>query len=117
MNLKVMPRSYKGHKYIVCIIDEVRNCLIMVLIHQSRSEEIGDALIENVIPKYCMPHYIIMDQDSTIMSSLMNYFFKKLYMKIETVTPYSHQLLQMEHGIKSLSTILTEHLTDLGQIW
>ena len=23
MNLKVMPRSNKGHKYILCIIDEV----------------------------------------------------------------------------------------------
>ena len=23
MDLKVMPRSYKGHRYILCIIDEV----------------------------------------------------------------------------------------------
>ena len=27
--------------------------------HQSRSEEIGDALMENVIPKYCVPDYIL----------------------------------------------------------
>ena len=40
-----MLRSYKGHKYILCIIDEVTNYLITVLIHQFRSEEIGDALI------------------------------------------------------------------------
>ena len=45
MDLKVMPRSNKGHKYILCIKDEVRNYLIMILIHQSRSGEIGDALI------------------------------------------------------------------------
>ena len=49
MDLKVMLRSYKGHKYILCIIDEVTNYLITVLIHQSRSEEIGNALIENRI--------------------------------------------------------------------
>ena len=55
MDLKVMPRSNKGHKYILCIIDEVMNYLITVLIHQSRSEEIGNALIENIIIKYCMP--------------------------------------------------------------
>ena len=30
MDLKVMPRSHKGHKYILCIIDEVTNYLIMV---------------------------------------------------------------------------------------
>ena len=28
MDLKVMPRSYKGHRYILCIIDEVTNYLV-----------------------------------------------------------------------------------------
>ena len=69
-------------------------------IHQSRSEEIGDALIENIITKYCVSDYIIMDHDSTFMSSLMDYLFKKFDIKIETVAPYNHQLLQAEHGIK-----------------
>ena len=77
-----MPRSNKGHKFILCIIVEVTNYLITVPIHQSKSEEIGDTLIENVIAKYCVPEYIIMDQDSTFMSSLMNYLFNKLgYLK------------------------------------
>ena len=34
-----------------------------------------------------------MDQDSAFMSSLMNYFFKKLNIKIKTVAPYNHQSL------------------------
>ena len=33
------------------------------------------------------------------------------------VAPFNHQSLQVEHGIKSLSTILTKHLTNLGQMW
>ena len=37
--------------------------------------------------------------------------------QIKTVAPYSHQPLQEEHRIKSLSTILTKHLTNLGQMW
>ena len=52
MDLKVMPRLHKGHKYILCIVDEVTNYLIMVPIFQARSEEIGEALIENVITIY-----------------------------------------------------------------
>ena len=116
MDLKVIPRSNKGDKYILCVIDEVMNYLIMVLIHQSRSEEVGDALIENIVTKYFVPDYIIMDQDSAFMSSLMNYLFKKLDIKIKTVAPYNHQSLQAEHGIKSLSTILMKHLTNLGQM-
>ena len=33
------------------------------------------------------------------------------------MAPYNHQSLQAENGIKSLSTILNNHLTNLGQIW
>ena len=98
-----MPRSHKWHKFILCIIDEVTNYHITLPIYHSRSEEIGDALIENVISKYGIPEYIIMDQDSAFMSILMNYLFKRLNIKIKTVAPYSRQSLQVENGI------LTKH--------
>ena len=58
-----------------------------------------------------------MDQDSAFMSSLMRYFLNKFNMKIRKVAPYNHQSLQAKHSIKSLSTILTKHLTNLGQMW
>ena len=117
MDLKVMPRSQKGHKFILCIIDKMTNYLITVPIHHSRSEEIGESLIEHVISKFCAPDCIIMDQDSAFMSTLMNYLFRKLNIKIMTVAPYNHQSLQAEHGIKSLSRILTKHLSGQGQKW
>ena len=91
--------------------------LISVPIYHARSEEIGDALIDNVISKYGIPEYIIMDQGSAFMSTLMSYLFQRLNIKIKTVAPYNHQSLQVEYGIKSLSTILTKHLTEQGQVW
>ena len=51
------------------------------------------------------------------MSTLMNYLFRKLNIKIKTVAPYNHQSLQAEHGIKSLSRILTKHLMGQRQMW
>ena len=51
------------------------------------------------------------------MSSLMKYLFQKFDIKIKTVVPYNHQSLQAEYKIKSLSSILTKHLTNLGQMW
>ena len=112
-----MPRSHKGHKCILCIIDEMTNYLNTVPIFQAKSEEIGEAMIENVKTKYCIPEYIIMDQDSAFMSLLMTYLFHKFDIKIKTVAPYNHQSLQAEHGFKSLSLILTKHLTNLAQMW
>ena len=60
---------------------------------------------------------MMMDQDSAFMSPVMNYLFKKLGFKIQTVGPYKHQSLQAEHGIKSFSNILTKHLIGQGQTW
>ena len=47
----------------------------------------------------------------------MTYLFHRLDIKIKIVAPYNHQSLQAEHGIKSLTCILTKHLTGLGQMW
>ena len=87
MDLKVMPRSSQGHKFILCIIDEVTNYLIMVPIYQSKAEEIGEALIEHVVTKYFVPDCIIMDQQGAFMLSPMDYLFNKFDIKIKTVAP------------------------------
>ena len=117
MDLKVRPKSSRWHKFILCIIDEVTYYLITVPIYQSKAEVVVEALIEHVINKYCIPDCIIMDQDSAFMSSIMNYLFNRFNIKIKTVAPYNHQSLQAEHRIKSLPTILTKHLTNIGQMW
>ena len=77
MDLNVMPKSQKGHKYVLCVIDEVTNFLITVPIFQARSEEVGEALLEHVITKHCIPDYIIMDQDSAFMSSRYELSFSR----------------------------------------
>ena len=117
MDLKVMPRSSKGHKFILCIIDEETNYLITVPVYHSKAEDVGEALIEHVITKYFITDCIIMDQDSAFLSSLMNYLFNKFNIKIKMVAPYNHQSLQAKHGVKSLSNIITKCLTNLGHMW
>ena len=57
-----------------------------------------------------------MEQDSAFMSTLMTYLFISLNIKIKIVIPYNHQSLQVEHGIKSLSTILTNHSTEKDKL-
>ena len=47
----------------------------------------------------------------------MTYILHKYNIRIRTVAPYNHQCLQAEHGIKTLSYILTKHLTNMGQTW
>ena len=77
MDLKVIPKSHRGHKFILYVIDEITNYLITVPIYHARSEEIGDVLIDNIISNYGIQEYIIIDQDSALMSTLMTYLFKR----------------------------------------
>ena len=44
-----MPRSSKGHKFILRIIDEVTNYLITVPMYHSKVEEVGEGLIEHML--------------------------------------------------------------------
>ena len=60
---------------------------------------------------------MIMVHDSALMSTLMSYLFKKLGITNKTVGLYNNKSLQAEHGIKSLSRIMSKCLTDQGQIW
>ena len=46
MYVKVMPKSYQGYKFILCIINDVFNYWITVCIHQSMPEKIGDTLAD-----------------------------------------------------------------------
>ena len=78
MDLKVMPKSYKGDKYILCVIDEVTNYMITAPVKQAKLEEVGEILINSVFSKYCVPDCMIMDLDSAFMSLLMTYLFKKV---------------------------------------
>ena len=61
-------------------------------------------LIENVITKYCIPEYIIMDQESAFMSSLMTYLFHKFDIKIKTVTHTTINLFKLNMGLNHFAT-------------
>ena len=91
MDLKVMPRSQKGHQYILCILDEMTNYLVTVPLYQARSEEVGEAVIENVITKYCTPDYIFMDQDSVFINECTLY---TMYNPIHQMKPCQLDLVK-----------------------
>ena len=90
MDLKVIPRCYKGYKFNLVVIDEENNRKII---------GDGSCLIEHVFSKYSIPECMIMDQDSEFI--LFNYLFKNLDINIKTVASYNHPTLQLEHGSKN----------------
>ena len=52
IDLKVISKSYQGHRLVLCIVYEITSYLITLPLHQSKFEEIGNVLNDNVITKY-----------------------------------------------------------------
>ena len=117
MDLKVMPKSHKGHKFILAIINEVTKYLITVPHIPCQIRGSRRSSHRTHYNQILLTEYIIMHQDSTFMSLLMTYLLNRCDLKIKTVAPYNHQSLQDEHGIKSFSNILTKHLPNLDPMW
>ena len=113
MDLKVIRKSYTGHKFILYIIDEVTNYLITVPIHQAKSDEVGEPLIKTFYQNIVFQNIFSWIKIVPLCLHLMTYLLNKFNIKIRTVAPYNHQSLQAEHSIKYLSNILTKHLTNL----
>ena len=58
---------------------------------------------------------MIINQNTSFISTLSKYLLKKSGIKIKTVASYNQQSLQAECGFKFLATILMKHITRLGQ--
>ena len=117
MDIKYMPKSNKGFNYMMIILCEITNFLVTIPLKQVTAQEVCRALVEEFISYFSTPIRIVCDQDPAFMSSLCKYCFQQYKIQILTVSVTNHKSLQAEHGIKSLSNLITTHLTGLGMDW
>ena len=78
------------NSFMLVVIYEVTNFLITKPLYKGTSNEIGDALLNCVFCKQGSPSYLIFDEDQAFLSSVMQYIYKKLDIKIMTTSPYNH---------------------------
>ena len=116
MDIKHMPSS-KGYKFILVLICEISNFLVVAPLKETQTVPVCDAIKEHFIDNYGPPTLIICDQDPAFVSSMAQVFFHHFGIGIITVSPTNHKLLLAEHGIKSLAEILKTHLSSLGPTW
>ena len=117
MDIKHMPPGIAGFKYILVLYCEVSNYLIACPMKTAQAPEICQNIIKECIAYFGVPTHIICDQDPAFMSSLSQYMYEQLGIKVVTVGPTNHKSLKAEAGIKSLSNILMKHLQGFGTNW
>ena len=117
MDIKYMPKSNRGYKYMIVILCEITNFLVTQPLKEVRASEVCRVLVEEFIAYFSTPVRIVCDQDPAFMSSLCRNCFQQYKIQILTVGVTNHKSLQAEHGIKSLSNLIPTHLTGLGSDW
>ena len=117
MDIKYMPKSNKGFKYLLVILCEITNFLVTHPLKEVTASEVCRILVEEFIAYFSTPVRIVCDQDPAFMSTLCRYCFQQYKIQILTVGVTNHKSLQAEHGIKSLSNLILTHLTGLGRDW
>ena len=115
MDIKYMPKSNRGYKYMIVILCEITNFLVTHPLKEVTASEVCRILVEEFIAYFSTPVRIVCDQDPAFMSSLCRYCFQQYKIQILTVGVTNHKCLQAEHGIKSLSNLILTHLTGLGR--
>ena len=117
MDIKYMPKSNRGYKYMIVILCEITNFLVTHPLKEVTASEVCRTLVEEFIAYFSTPVRIVCDQDPAFMSSLCRYCFQQYKIQILTVGGTNHKSLQAEHGIKSLSNLILTYLTGLGRDW
>ena len=117
MDIKYMPRSNKGYKFLLVILCEITNFLVTHPMKEISAEQVCSILVDEFICYFSTPVRIVCDQDPSFMSTLCQYCFQQYKIQLITVGVTNHKSLQAEHGIKSLGNLIITHLTGLGNDW
>ena len=70
MDIKYMPKSNKGYKYMIVILCEINNFLVTHPLKEVTAAEVCRILVEEFIAYFSTPVRIVCDQDPAFMSSL-----------------------------------------------
>ena len=116
MDIKHLPPSGM-YKFLLVILCEITSYLNCVPLKAATAMEVTQALIQHHFKYFGPPQYLMCDKDPAFMAGLTEYMLKMFQVKVITVSPTNHQSLTAEHGIKSISNILTKTLVERGPKW
>ena len=92
-DIKHMYRASTGNKFILAVRDKVTNYLVAIPLYGGTSHKVREALIIHMLCKHG-PFLFDFDEDQGFSSSVLQYIYKRLDIKINTISPYNHGSLK-----------------------
>ena len=95
-DIKHMPVSSKGYKYILFVTCEVSNYTIAIPLFREDSLSIAEAILNKVVYQFGPPSMIIIDEGKAMSSEVMTYIYEALRIKPIVTSPENHGSLRTE---------------------
>ena len=116
-DIKHMPVSSKGYKFVLFVTCEVSNYAIAIPLIREDSLSIAEALLNRVVYQFGPPTMIIIDEGRAMSSEIMTYIYEALNMKPMVISPQNHGSLRTEWYIRTISEMLTKYISEQDQDW
>ena len=117
LDIKHMPRSSLGYKYILLCTCEATNWVVGIPIINEEAATIAEALFFKVICVFGTPKAVICDEAPALTSYLMKAYFHALNINPYYISPMNHGSNRTERYIRTLNDILCKHLSGTASQW
>ena len=102
-DVKYMPLSREGYKYLLFVTCEVSNYVIAVALREANSIHIAESLLNRVIYQFGVPERLIFDEDKSMSSNVMMHIYNTLGIRPIVISPTNHGSLRTERYIRTIS--------------
>ena len=116
-DIKYMPPSTEGYKFILFVTCEVSNYVIGIPLKQANSLTIAEAMLNRIVYVFGPPQMLIFDEDKALSADVMMEINKQLQIKPIVISPHNHGSLRTERYIRTISEMLCKWLEGTGDSW
>ena len=103
------PASSKGHKYILCVIDQTTKWPEIACLRSATAKETCNALLQ-IFARIGLPRVIVCDNGTNFVSQLNKQFFETLGVEVRTSSPFHPEgnsiVERFNHTLKNLLHIV-----------
>ena len=117
MDIKEMPESELGFRYIVVCVCEFTNWMKTIPLADQKAQTIAMALYFKICCEYGTPKAIICDEAPAFQSVALQEYFKALNIQPIYISPMNHGSNRSERYIRTLNDIITKCLVGTGNNW
>jgi len=117
MDIKHMPQSGYGYKFLLICTCEVTNFVEAIALEDETARSIFNALFYKIVCRYGQPRLLVSDKGAGFTSKLMEYLYTRLRIRPYVINPMNKGSNKTERYIQTISNQIQKYLEGEGGEW